>query len=92
MSTISTPSDRVNLRVAPALKSNLLKAAKASGRSLTDFVLDAALASADEILATRTTYALSPNNWQKFNALLDSPPRAIPRLKRLLKEKSAFEK
>ena len=91
MSTKSKPSDRVNLRVAPALKSNLLKAAKASGRSLTDFVLDAAVATADDVLASRTTFVLSPKDWRKFNDLLDAPPRDIPRLRRLFKEKSILE-
>ena len=91
MSTKAKQSGRVNLRIAPALKSNLLKAAKASGRSLTDFVLASAVASAEDVLAARTTFVLSRKDWQKFNSLLDSSPREIPRLKRLFKEKSIFE-
>jgi uncharacterized protein (DUF1778 family) len=92
VSTKAKQSDRVNLRVARTLKSHLLKAAKASGRSLTDFVLAAAVASAEDVLAARTTFVLSRKDWQKFNSLLDSAPREIPRLKRLFKEKSIFEK
>jgi uncharacterized protein (DUF1778 family) len=87
-----TPGARINLRVAPPLKANLSKAAKISGRSLTDFVLASAIASAHDVLSDRTNFALSPKDWRKFNALLDSPPREIPRLKRLFREKSAFEK
>jgi uncharacterized protein (DUF1778 family) len=83
---------RINLRIAAPMKANLLKAAKVSGRSLTDFVLASAVASAQDVLSDRTNFALSPKDWRKFNALLDSPPRDIPRLKRLFREKSIFEK
>src|SRR5688572_903807 len=55
-----THSDRVNLRIDPKVKANLLKAAKASRRSLTDFVLASAVASAEDVLAGRTTFVLSP--------------------------------
>jgi uncharacterized protein (DUF1778 family) len=81
----------VNLRIAPHVKENLLRAAKLSGRSLTDFVLASAIASAEDVLATRTSFMLSPKSWQKFNELLDSPPREIPALKRLLRKKSVFD-
>jgi uncharacterized protein (DUF1778 family) len=90
--TAQKQTERVNLRIAPAIKANLLKAAKVSGRSLTDFVLASAVASADSVLADRTTFVLSSKNWRKFNDLLDSQPRQIPRLRKLLREKSILEK
>jgi uncharacterized protein (DUF1778 family) len=81
----------VNLRIAPVVKANLLKAAKASGCSLTDFVIASAVASADDILAARRSFPLAPEQWQKFNELLDAPARDIPQLKALLRKKSIFE-
>jgi uncharacterized protein (DUF1778 family) len=84
-------SDRVNLRINPSQKARLTKAAQASGRSFSEFVLASALTNANDILADRTTFVLSPKDWRKFNELLDSPPRDTPRLRRLFREKSVFE-
>jgi uncharacterized protein (DUF1778 family) len=92
VSTSKKQSARVNLRIAPGIKANLSKAAEASGQTLTDFVVESAVTSAESVLAGRTRFSLSPKNWRKFNELLDSPPRQIPALKRLLREKSVFEK
>jgi uncharacterized protein (DUF1778 family) len=80
------------LRIDARTKANLRRAAEVSGRSLTDFVLASAVASANDLLAERNRFVLSPKNWQKFNELLDAPAREIPRLKRLFKEKSVLEK
>lgn len=85
-------SNRLNLRVDRQTKKSLAAAAAASGRTLTDFILASATATANDVLAARTTFVLSPKDWQKFNALLDSPPRELPRLKRLFREKSVLEK
>jgi uncharacterized protein (DUF1778 family) len=59
---------------------------------LREFVLESALVRADETLADRTRFGLDAYRWKAFMEALDAPPREIPRLGRLLKEPSVFER
>src|SRR5713226_2386944 len=79
-------SEKLDLRLTRKAKAALRAAAAASNRSVSEFVLESALARADEALADRRTFGLNAAQWKEFLAALDAPPRALPRLKRLLKE------
>jgi uncharacterized protein (DUF1778 family) len=48
--------------------------------------------SATDMFADQTRFVLPPKKWRELNRLLDAPPREIPRLKRLMREKSILEK
>ena len=72
-------------------KQTLLRAAAAAQCSLTEFVLDSALASATETLADRQSFQLDQERWQAFVTALDAPPQLHPRLARLLREPSVVE-
>lgn len=61
-------------------------------RSVTDFVLESALASAAGTLADRQNFQLDGEQWEAFAAALDAPPQVHPRLARLLQEPSAVER
>ncbi|NJM31471.1 MAG: DUF1778 domain-containing protein, partial [Rhizobiales bacterium] len=50
-----------------------------------------ALDRADETLADKRVWKLSAQQWEKFQAALDAPPRENPRMRRLLREPSIFE-
>jgi len=91
MSSRPTRGEKLTLRLTPKAKMALQEAAAASNRSVSDFVSESALARADEALASRRTFALDAAQWKAFMAALDSPPRSLPRLKRLLKEPGFFE-
>lgn len=84
-------SEKLDLRLTPEAKKALQSAAIASRRSVSEFVLESALARADETLADRRTFGLDAKRWKAFLAALDAPPRPIPRLKRLLKEPGFFD-
>ena len=60
-------------------------------RSVSEFVLESALARADEALADRQTFRLNATQWKAFMAALDAPPRPLPRLERLLNEPGFFD-
>ncbi len=79
-------SEKLDLRLTRKAKAALRAAAAASNRSVSEFVLESALARADEALADRRTFGLNAAQWKAFLAALDAPPRSLPRLKRLLKE------
>jgi len=84
-------SEKLDLRLTPGAKQTLQRAAAAAQRSVTDFVLESALASAAETLADRQSFQLDLEQWQVFMAALDAPPQAHPRLARLLQEPSVVE-
>ena len=91
MQTPSTRSEKLDLRLTPAAKQTLYKAAAAAQRSVSDFVLESALARAEETLADRRHFGLNAEQWEAFMAALDAPPRELPRVKRLFSEPSIFE-
>jgi len=84
-------SEKLDLRLTPAAKQALQAAAAVSHRSVSEFVLESALARADEAMADRRTFPLSGPQWKAFLAALDAPPRPLPQLRRLLKEPGFFD-
>jgi uncharacterized protein (DUF1778 family) len=86
-----TRTEKLDLRLTRSAKRTLQAAAEASRRSVSEFVLESALARADEALADRQTFSLNSTQWKAFLAALDAPPRPLPRLKQLLKEPGFFD-
>jgi uncharacterized protein (DUF1778 family) len=87
-----TRSEKLDLRLTPEAKQVLNAAARASRRSVSDFVLESALSRAQEALPDRQHFGLDAKRWRAFLSALDAPVHPLPRLKRLLKEASAFER
>jgi len=84
-------SERLNLRLTPAVKTLLRRAAKLRQYSLTDFVVRSSQDAAEAVLAEQTRFVLPKAQWLAFHAALDAPAREIPELKRLLTKPSVFE-
>jgi uncharacterized protein (DUF1778 family) len=91
MATRTIRSEKLDLRLTRNAKRTLQAAAVAAHRSVSDFVLESALARAGETLADRRSFALNPTQWKAFLAALDAPPRPLPSLERLLKEPGFFD-
>lgn len=68
-------SEKLDLRLTPEAKRVLNAAARASHRSVSEFVLESALARAEEALPDRQHFRLDAKHWQAFLAALDAPPR-----------------
>jgi len=81
---------RLNLRVSAAEKHLLERAAQASHATATQFILQAALRSAEGILAEETRSVLSPEKWSEFTTLLERPARVIPALAEAAAKPSPF--
>ncbi|MBX3568391.1 MAG: DUF1778 domain-containing protein [Rhizobiaceae bacterium] len=90
MTTRTTRSEKLDLRLSAEAKRMLAAAASAAGRSVSDFVLESALGRAEETLADRRSFQLDADRWAAFSAALDAPTRDMPRLKRLLNEPGIF--
>ena len=88
----ATRSEKLDLRLTPQAKRSLQLAAEAAHKSVSEFVVESALARADEALLDRRQILVSAEAYDKFVALLDAPPRDHPRLRRLLTEPSIFDK
>lgn len=84
-------SEKLDLRIAPEDKQILRTAASASGQTLAQFVLESAIARAQETLPDRRAFGLDAEGWEAFIAALEASPRPLPRVERLLKEPSVFE-
>lgn len=91
MPTRIARTEKLDLRLTPAAKRTLRAAAEAAHRSVSDFVLESALARADEELADRRYFGINAERWRAFLAALDAPPRPLPRLKRLMNEPGFFD-
>jgi uncharacterized protein (DUF1778 family) len=91
MRSRATRTEKLDLRLTREAKRALQAAAASSQRSVSEFVLESALARADEALADRGEFRLDAKQRKAFLAALDAPVRPLPNLKRLLKESSAFD-
>jgi uncharacterized protein (DUF1778 family) len=91
MPTRATRSEKLDLRITREAKLALRAAAAVTHRSVSEFVLESALARADEALAERRGFSLDASQWKAFLAALDEPPRPLPRIERLLSEPGFFD-
>jgi uncharacterized protein (DUF1778 family) len=82
---------KVQLRLRPAQKAVLARAAELRQTSLSNFMLEHAYAAAQEVLAEQVDIVMPPAEWKAFCKALDAPPRSIPALKKLLTEASVFD-
>lgn len=87
-----TKSERVDLRMTPAAKRTLQRAATVANKTVTEFLIDSSLAAAFDTLADRRVFQLDETRWAAFMAALDAPPKHNPRLRRLLTTKAPWER
>ncbi|MGO4886041.1 MAG: DUF1778 domain-containing protein [Bryobacteraceae bacterium] len=97
MPTVRTNAKRergetINLRASHKQKALIDRAAQALGRSRSDFMLDTACREAESVLLDRRYFFLAEDDFKKFVALLDRPPKDNPRLRRLLHTKAPWER
>ena len=67
------------------------RAANLRGRSRTDFVRDAAVRAAEEVLMENALLRMSSNGFKQFMELIAAPPKAVPELVRVFKRLPPWE-
>jgi uncharacterized protein (DUF1778 family) len=82
----STRATRLNLRTTGRQNALIRDAAKALGKSVSEFVLESATLSAERVLADRRLFSLDDDAWQQFEDALARTPVAKPRLNALLRD------
>lgn len=81
----------VQLRLRPAQKAMLLRAAEVRRTTLSNFMLQQACEAAEQVLAEQTDIVMSPAEWKTFCQALDARPRVLPALNELLSKPSVFD-
>lgn len=84
-------SERLDIRVSPAAKRLLQKAADMRHKTVSEFVLDSALGAAEEALHEERPLGLDAAQWATFMTALDAPVQDAPRLAKLLRSAGPFE-
>ena len=82
--------ERLQIRVGPADKALLERAAAASHLNVSAFVVQAAATKAEEILAERSSVRLSPQAATAFTEALERPAEVNERLAQALRRKRNF--
>ena len=91
MAIAENKSERIEVRTTPNIKALLQRAAAASHKNVTEFLLEAGGDAAEDILVDRRMFRLDERRWRAFQDILDRPVADKPRLARLLAGKSVLE-
>ena len=83
--------DTLNLRIKPDDRGLIDRAAKLTGKTKTDFVLEAARRAAEDALLDRTLFVVGPEAFDAFRARLDEPPHPNEKLRRALQTPAPWE-
>src|SRR5436190_17547573 len=67
------------------------RAAGMRGRSRTDFVREAAVRAAEDVLMESTLFRMSPSGFSAFMKILAQPPTAVSEMVELLKRPTPWE-
>lgn len=86
MTDIEDNSDIVVIRATPDELTLLRRAADATSKTLSDFLLDAGVEAAEKLLVDRRVFRLDDAQWKTFHDVLNRSVRRKTRLKRLLSE------
>lgn len=81
---------RFNIRATEAEKRLVERAARAARVTASQFMLQAAVRSAEELLADETRFVLSLDQWRAFTSRLDQPAREIASLRAAASKPSPF--
>jgi uncharacterized protein (DUF1778 family) len=76
--------EALNMRIRPELRDLIDRAAEATGKNRTDFVLDAARQAAQAALLDQVHVQLNPEAYAAFLRRLDAPPQANERLRKTM--------
>lgn len=83
---------RISVRIKPAQKALIARAARLRHTTLTDFVLENALRAATELVGEEKHFEMTPEQFTRFCRALDAPPaKNLKAIRRLLDEPSVLD-
>lgn len=92
MTTAPPPRrETLNIRIPTAERDLIDRAAESSGKTRTDFILEAARRAAEEALLDRAMLSVGPAAYAKFLARLEAPAQPNERLRRTMRAKPPWD-
>ena len=92
MVSTKAPRDQtINVRATRQQQQLIDRAAQASGKSRSEFILEAASMEAEHVLLDQTLFLLDDSAYESFSALLDNPPPPSESLRRLMQTPAPWE-
>lgn len=82
---------RFSIRASALQKRVIAQAARIKATTMSEFVLEQALLAAQQVIADQAHFTLPKKQWKQFCAALDTPPKPIPELRRLLTKPGIFD-
>ena len=83
--------ETLNLRIRPSDRGLIDRAAQLTGKTKTDFVLEAARRAAEDALLDRTLFVVGPDAFEAFQARLDEAPHPNAKLRRALQTPAPWD-
>ena len=87
----ATRDQAINIRANRQQRDLIDRAAQALGKSRSDFMIDTASREAEAVLLDRAFFQLDEDAFERFNALLDTPPSPSNALRTLLSSKAPWD-
>lgn len=87
----SESSVSLNMRIKPATRSLIDRAAELLGKTRTDFMLEASEQRAEEVLLDRIIFTVSPEDYAEYLARLDAPALPNARLEKTMTAKAPWD-
>ncbi len=87
----SAKSTHINIRVAPAQRDMIDRAAHIKGKTRSEFILDVVAREAENTLLDQQLFLLDETQWGTFAAILDAPVRHHEVLRSLLTTPAPWE-
>ena len=84
--------DTLNIRIKPNERGLIDRAAEVTGKTRTDFVLEAARRAAVDALTERTLFVVDAKTYEKFVAALDAPPGENDKLRRTMQTPAPWDR
>jgi uncharacterized protein (DUF1778 family) len=90
--SVDKSSANIHIRAPQQTKDLIDTAARAVGKTLSEFVLDSARQQAIDVLLDQRLFVLDADKYDAFVSALDNPPPAGPALKALMKRRPLWQK
>lgn len=87
-----TRSVVINMRAPLVVRKLIDRAASVLGKTRSEFMLDSARRTAEDVLLDQKLFVLDEERYAAFLNLLDEPPKPVEELKRLLSTKAPWER
>lgn len=89
--TLASTVGAINIRVRDDDRALINQAALLSGKSRSEFMLDAARRAASEAILDRTLFRMAPDAFARFTAMLDASPQPNAQFRKLMTTKAPWE-